>query len=482
MNLYSRLLVTGMIMLCSSLTVMADTFDKIDVPPLSEHWFGIYVNSEQVGFYRQQIEKSDSGYRMDGNGSVRMKVMNFSKEASTRETYMVSKKLVLRSFDVEQTVNGLSSHITGKVSGDSIHIKSEVRGKATDKILRFKGNVYPGPALNLYPLMHAVTTGKTYKIQVFDPEELQIKEVRISVLGEDKTTEGLTALKLRNDLYTFVNNDIWVDKEGNTLEESVREGLVITKLERPDAIGTFISNWALAKKDLIYDFSLVRVTPPIRTPKALTGLSVQISNWNDSLVLLQDGGQQTERSGAGQITIKTGSLATNSPDSPPQKYDAASLKPADKIESDAPEIITQAKAITAGAKNRKEQARALASWTAQWLNDTIDDGGGAVASLKSKSGNCQTHARLYTALARAAGIPTRFVSGLVYLEGMGFLYHSWAESFIDGQWVSVDPTYNQLPADPTHIKLLEGHLPHDMEPIIAIIGRIQMTVLEAKYP
>jgi len=109
------------------------------------------------------------------------------------------------------------------------------------------------------------------------------------------------------------------------------------------------------------------------------------------------------------------------------------------------------------------------------------DGGGALTSLKSRTGNCQTHARLYTALARAAGIPTRFVSGLVHLDGKGFLYHSWAESLLNGRWVAVDPTYNQVPTDPTHLKFFEGHLPEDMSPIIAIIGRIKINVLEAKY-
>jgi transglutaminase-like putative cysteine protease len=111
----------------------------------------------------------------------------------------------------------------------------------------------------------------------------------------------------------------------------------------------------------------------------------------------------------------------------------------------------------------------------------VEDGGGAVASFMSRNGNCQTHARLYTALARAAGIPTRFVSGLVYLDGKGFLYHSWAESLLDGRWVPIDPTYDQVPADPTHLKLLEGHLPEDMAPIITIIGRIHIKVLEVKY-
>ncbi len=460
---------------------MASPFGKIDIPPLSERWFGIYVNSERVGFYRQKIDKHEDGYRIEGNGSVRMKVMSFSKEASMRETYLVSKTLTLRSFDVEQTVNGSSSHVSGKISGSAMHIKSDANGKITDKMLKFKGDVYPGPALNLYPLMRTVTAGSSYKIQAFDPEELKIKEVQISVLGEDKTSTGLPSLKLRNNLYPFVNNDIWVNGQGETIEESVREGLVTTVAEQPTALGSFISDWALAKKDLIYDFSLVRVQPPIKDSKRLIGLAVEITNWNDALPLLQGGGQLVEKSGNGRVTFKTGTLAQKTPDINVQKPTDAQLKPADKIESEAPEIKAQAKTLSVGVKNQQELAKVIASWTANWLNDTIDDGGSAAESFKSKNGNCQTHSRLYTALARSAGIPTRFVSGLVHMEGKGFLYHSWAESFIDNHWVSVDPTYNQLPADPTHIKLLEGHLPEDMAPIIAIIGRIKMTVLESAY-
>jgi transglutaminase-like putative cysteine protease len=134
-----------------------------------------------------------------------------------------------------------------------------------------------------------------------------------------------------------------------------------------------------------------------------------------------------------------------------------------------------------GKKDAKEVAQVLAAWTADWLKDTVEDGGSALTSLKERTGNCQTHARLYTALARAAGIPTRFVSGLVYQEGKGFLYHSWAESLLSERWTAVDPTYNQLPADPTHLKFYEGHTQEDLAPIIAIIGRIRISVLESKY-
>jgi len=460
----------------------AAPFKKLDKPPLSERWFGIYVDSERVGFYRQVISETPDGYRMEGDGSVRMRVMGFSKEAATRETYLVGKNLALRSFEVEQAINGTASRISGRVGDNIIRVRSVVNGKTTERQLKAKGEVYPGPALNLYPLMRDISPGRSYTILTFDPEEVKVKEVKVSVLGEEKTPDSQPAIKMRNNLYPFVNNDIWVDDRGNTLLESVREGLVITRAEDPKQLGPFVGGVALAKKDLIYDFSLVRAEPPINDSKKLTGLSVEISGWNDSLPLLQEGGQTVEKSGEGRITIKTGravpeQAAQGQAAATPERY----LKPADKIESDAPEITAKAKELAAGKKEPQEIARALASWTSDWLRDTVEDGGGAAASFKSRNGNCQTHARLYTALARAAGIPTRFVSGLVYLDGKGFLYHSWAESLLNGRWVAIDPTYDQVPADPTHLKLLEGHLPEDMAPIIAIIGRIRIKVLEALH-
>jgi len=460
---------------------LAAPFKKLDKPPLTEQWFGIYVDNERVGFYRQKISETAEGYRMEGDGSVRMKLMGISKESSMREMYLVGKNLALRSFDVELTMNGVASRVSGKTGDGSLRVKSESNGKVSEKQLKFRGELYPEPALNIVPLMRDVTPGKSYKTTAFDVEEVKTKEVRVSILGEEKTPDGRPALKLRNNLYPFVNNDIWVDAQGKTLLESVRDGLVTTKAEEPKLLGPFVGALAVSKKDLIYDFSLVRVDPPIRDLAKLSGLAIEISGWSDELPLLQEGGQSVVKSGEGRIVVRTGSAVPPPPVASAAVTRETYLKPADKIESDAPEIAAKARELTTGKKDAGESARTLAAWTADWLKDTIEDGGSALVSLKERSGNCQTHARLYTALARSAGIPTRFVSGLVYQEGKGFLYHSWAESLLGDAWVAVDPTYGQLPADPTHIKFFEGSSQEDMAPIIAIIGRIRIAVLEAKY-
>ena len=68
---------------------------------------------------------------------------------------------------------------------------------------------------------------------------------------------------------------------------------------------------------------------------------------------------------------------------------------------------------------------------------------------------------------------------MVYTGEMGFLYHAWAESFI-GYWIAVDPTFDQIPADATHIKLTEGKSLRDLSPLVKVIGRLGATIVDHK--
>jgi len=99
-----------------------------------------------------------------------------------------------------------------------------------------------------------------------------------------------------------------------------------------------------------------------------------------------------------------------------------------------------------------------------------------------RKAECQGHAYLYTALARAAGVPTRMVNGLVYSEEFrGFLYHSWAESLVGDDWRVVDPTFGQAAADATHIKLVEGENLADLIPLTEWVGKVKIRVLDVEH-
>ncbi|MCM1044616.1 MAG: transglutaminase family protein [Candidatus Gastranaerophilales bacterium] len=67
-------------------------------------------------------------------------------------------------------------------------------------------------------------------------------------------------------------------------------------------------------------------------------------------------------------------------------------------------------------------------------------------------GVCQDYAHIYVALLRMAGIPARYVCGMIVGEGAS---HAWAEALCGDRWVAFDPTNDCLVSD-RHIKLGHG--------------------------
>lgn len=67
-------------------------------------------------------------------------------------------------------------------------------------------------------------------------------------------------------------------------------------------------------------------------------------------------------------------------------------------------------------------------------------------------GVCQDFAHIFETLVRMAGIPARYVCGLMIGEGES---HAWVEAFCEGKWIGLDPTNNCLVRD-CHVKLGDG--------------------------
>ncbi len=65
--------------------------------------------------------------------------------------------------------------------------------------------------------------------------------------------------------------------------------------------------------------------------------------------------------------------------------------------------------------------------------------------IEARSGDCTEHTVLSVALLRSLDIPARAIVGMVLTKRFAgkcnvFVYHMWAEAFIDGSWVMVDAT------------------------------------------
>jgi hypothetical protein len=96
--------------------------------------------------------------------------------------------------------------------------------------------------------------------------------------------------------------------------------------------------------------------------------------------------------------------------------------------------------------------------------------------LESRSGDYIERTVMFATYARAGGLPTRLVGGLIYVKGY-FYYHTWPEIWL-GRWVPVDPVFVQFPADVTHIPLSYGTL-EDIISITDDLKDLRIEILEA---
>jgi hypothetical protein len=461
--------------------VFAGTVTRLERLPCGESWFGLFFSDEHAGFSYERVREERSGYELYGESSVKMSSLVFSRDASTRETYFVNKDLTLRAFAVNQTIDGSFTSIKGEASPGGFKVVISARGKKKEKLLKSKGPVYPPMALNFLPLLQGAEPGKVFSISMLDVEAVKINKVKITVIGPD-TLGNMKTVHLKNDLYP-VDNDIWVDLKGNTVKESVRDGWIVTLAEGEKTTRNFISESALGRKDFIVNFSLIKVETPISQPSEVSRMVVDISDFPSRAVLTANASQKSEKLDSGKVlfTIDNALVKsrpeTTAGDLPePDKY----LKPTDNILSDNPVVLAKKNEIVGDEKDPDKVVEKLTRWVASHVKAASSDSPSPLETLKKDKGNSLAHARLFASLARAAGIPTRPVSGLVYVREKGFLYHAWAECYI-GYWLPVDPTLGEVPANATHVKLVEGDSPENLADLSEFIGKIKVKVIEQKH-
>jgi hypothetical protein len=138
--------------------------------------------------------------------------------------------------------------------------------------------------------------------------------------------------------------------------------------------------------------------------------------------------------------------------------------------ADLPIIETHLAAAMQGVEDRSDQHRlveSLVSYVSDFIDDAPNDLYGHNTSsvteiLENRFGDCTEHSQLFVTLARAAGIPAREVTGFVYNgddEEPALAGHMWAEVQIDGHWIGVDPTWNEIELNRSHVQTQNDFVP-----------------------
>ncbi|MDA8434182.1 MAG: transglutaminase-like domain-containing protein [Nitrospiraceae bacterium] len=431
-----------------------------------ERWMGIYFGGRKIGYSRGTFDKMKGGYKMSESTTLRLTVMGSVKEVRTDTEASLSPSLLLESFHAKLMADA-DLDVHGTVRGKELLLTIKTAGGSSSRVVPLPRD--PSLGVSMLPALFAggIAKGKRVEITSFDPASLSQQQVSVEVVGKEETEAGGTvfdAYKLKGSL-GGTDFFLWLSEKGELLKEESPAGFTLVREDRAEAqkdIG--------ASADLVTQASLPF---NLRLPPLTQYLKVRISGLDPAEFSLNGGRQHFVRgvleivredlkSGAGRReTFVNGHAGEN-----------GALRDSAFIQSKDKRIVSLASDIVRGEKDRLKAARLICDWVYRNIGKTPSvTFPTAVDVFLTRKGDCNEHTTLYTALARAAGIPTRMAAGLVYKDGRLF-YHAWPEIFAES-WIAVDPTFGQFPADAAHIRLVTGDVDQQTK-LIRVIGKIRI--------
>ena len=162
--------------------------------------------------------------------------------------------------------------------------------------------------------------------------------------------------------------------------------------------------------------------------------------------------------GVFEVTVKRGHLGAGG--QPDAEVDGIYLQPTPLVDFEDPAILGLLGGSNLDGLDFNERIRTLVKIADEAIEVKSMDFGFATASETAalQEGDCTEHALLLAALGRAAGIPTRGATGVVFFQDeagapvMG--YHMWNQAWNGAEWVDVDAAFGTV--EPAPIRILFG--------------------------
>jgi len=450
----------------------APTPVSLETWPHRDLWTGVVFNGDKIGFSRRTLRPAADGlYEIESEAAIRLRFLGVDKRVNLRALDRVRPDLTLVSFRYEHEIDGSPLKVSGTADSAKLVLKVEASGSQEERTLALAEPLYPSSALSYLPVLRGLAVGRSARFSVLEGETQKLAEAEQEVLGweSSKLFEG-PAFKLVTRLLGL-ETTTWIAADGRPLLEIAMNGVLISGLEDEASARRYLVEASLNKRDSMVDFSLLRAGP-LREPRTASRMEIVLDGVPAGFELPSDGGQSCRASRC--VIDRAAPLA--------QGEAARYLKPSLAAPSNLAEISSLAKTVTAGAEGEDQKIVRILAWMDANIAKEAIDSFTAADVLRERRAECQGHAYLFAALARASGIPTRIVNGIVYsAEHGGFLYHTWNEAWIAAQgWRPVDATFGQPHADATHLKLIEGELPGDLVPLVGLVGRIKVVSVNAR--
>jgi hypothetical protein len=422
----------------------------------AQHWYEFSFHGKKVGF----LQMSDKESTLNGQAAhhayrrsvvmVRRQAHNIRIEATT-DAWSTPAGTPLK-FIHRRLENEAERLITGAKKGASFIITHKTGKDESHKKILLTDKTYLSSSLD-FLFKRKLAPGKTWSGKVIVEEDGELRDFSLKII--EKKANGVFVLE---SVVAGIVSREWIAADGTTLKTVVqRLGAQFIKTDRARAL----------KFDQTEDiFSAARLSSNAILPagQRLTSLNVRLTGrLGTKPTLIDDSRQEIGKSTKNSVQVK---IKVSTPPLRPAKLPIRNKRlssylaetPYESLSD--PQLVAQATALKGKQRNSWTVAKKINDFVHQHIENKSLAHAFATASeaMAAKEGDCTEHAVLFSALAKIVGLPTKLITGLVYVGGPEgiFGYHQWVEVWLGDRWVAMDPTFGQNVADPTHIKFTEG--------------------------
>ncbi|HET8648579.1 MAG TPA: transglutaminase-like domain-containing protein [Gemmatimonadales bacterium] len=434
------------------------------LPPGSQ-FFSVKLGDQLVGLASMTVDTTPGGIRVVQRYDLTLPGPIRTARYWTDQT--LSRGFSLDSFAASIPTGNDVTGVEGAMRGDSLLVMTMgAAGHADSMLIPVKAPLVLPSALSLRAVVGArPAVGKTFDLTVLDPLTLSIRPATLRITAEslfvvpdstamDSTThrwvaahsDTVPAYRLEEDGVPGVR---WVDPEGYLLAEVTPEGyhLQRTAFELVNEAYREVRGTGVKGAPLVA--GRLTTPPPVRATMAVL-LNPRVAS--DSLLA----GDRQRVSGDTLFIERDPELVMRDHSAinwnVRRRWAVARRDPAPGIPSDDPELAARARRILRGSHSPNESVRRLSRWVADHIAQTTTPGTPqALTAFRLRRGDDAAHALLFVAMVRAVGMSARPVSGVVAVRGR-WRWHAWAEVWM-GQWIAVDPTWGQFPAEASSVRL-----------------------------
>ncbi len=460
-----------------------------------ETWMNIFQQGKRIGYAHRQFYKTVEGCRIVESVYMQINIMGMLQDIRFKTEGNFHPDLTLSSFDFELQSSLFRFKARGILQDKMLTLLTGQPGSEQKVDLPLEKESTLSLGL-LAALSHEdLKPGDSRTFHVFDPASMAQRPVKVVVLNEETIPIMGYQKKAKKVSVHFmgVPQFAWIGEDGTVLKEEGSLGIGLEQVTKDEAL----NKMTLSRGEDLAEIVSLPANKIIPHVSRLEELKIKIDgienvdkSRNDCVGTtaapartdarprgesLLNGGRQSLRDKILRIRKESVSDLPSSIKGGMVFQDGKThLESTPFIQSDHPEIQAKAREMVSTDDPAFVKAKRLVTWVHKNIQKRpVLSVPNALETLRLRMGDCNEHAVLLAALARASGIPAQVEAGLVYQKGR-FYYHAWNVLYL-GAWITADAVMDQIPADVTHIRFVRGT--ERQIDLVQMIGKVRLEIL-----